>query len=64
MCALPGCGARRRAGGGGGGGGVKKLLRCGACRGATYCCAAHQREDWARHKEECRAAVAAASDDN
>jgi uncharacterized membrane protein YgcG len=69
MCALPCCGAQRRAGdggagasggggGGGGGGGVKKLLRCGTCRGAMYCCAAHQREDWARHKKDCRAATA------
>jgi hypothetical protein len=48
MCALAGCGARGRPGG-------KKLLRCGTCRAACYCSAAHQREDWGRHKGECRA---------
>jgi hypothetical protein len=50
MCALPGCGARGRDGG------AKKLLRCGTCRAACYCGAAHQREDWRRHKRECGAA--------
>jgi hypothetical protein len=25
---------------------------CGRCRGAAYCCAAHSKEDWARHKRE------------
>jgi hypothetical protein len=49
MCALPSCGARSRDGG------AKKLLRCGTCRAACYCSAAHQREDWARHKGECGA---------
>jgi hypothetical protein len=49
MCALAGCGARWRAGGG------KKLLRCGTCLAACYCSAAHQREDWRRHKRECSA---------
>jgi hypothetical protein len=47
MCALPGCGARTRDGG------AKKLLRCGTCRAACYCGAAHQREDWRRHKGSC-----------
>jgi hypothetical protein len=56
VCALPGCGARRRAGDGGA---AKKLLRCGACATAAYCGAAHQREDWARHKGECTAAARA-----
>jgi hypothetical protein len=50
MCALPGCGARGRPDG-------KKLLRCGTCRAACYCSAAHQREDWGRHKGQCGAAV-------
>jgi hypothetical protein len=50
MCALPGCGARRRDGAD-----AKKLLRCGTCRAACYCSAAHQREDWRRHKRECGA---------
>jgi hypothetical protein len=48
MCALPGCCARKRAEGG-----KKKLLRCGTCLGACYCGAAHQREDWERHKTDC-----------
>jgi hypothetical protein len=47
MCALAGCGARGRDGG------AKKLLRCGTCRAACYCSAAHQREDWGRHKGQC-----------
>jgi hypothetical protein len=50
MCALPGCGARDRDGGG-----AKKLPRCGTCRTVCYCGAAHQREDWRRHKRECGA---------
>jgi hypothetical protein len=50
MCALAGCGARSRAGAA-----AKKLLRCGTCRAACYCSAAHQREDWRRHKCECSA---------
>jgi hypothetical protein len=54
MCALAGCGARARADGG-----AKKLLRCGTCRAACYCGPAHQREDWARHKDECAALRAA-----
>jgi hypothetical protein len=48
MCALPGCGARTR-----NGSANKKLLRCGTCRAACYCGAAHQREDWGRHKGAC-----------
>jgi hypothetical protein len=47
MCALPGCGARSREGS------AKKLLRCGTCLAACYCSAAHQREDWDRHKGAC-----------
>jgi hypothetical protein len=50
MCALPGCGARGRDGAAN-----KKLLRCGTCRAACYCGAAHQREDWGRHKGTCSA---------
>jgi hypothetical protein len=26
---------------------------CSRCRGVTYCCAEHQREDWRRHKRSC-----------
>jgi hypothetical protein len=47
MCALAGCCARMRDA-------RKKLLRCGRCGVACYCGAAHQRDDWARHKAECR----------
>jgi hypothetical protein len=36
----------------------KALLRCGRCRVARFCCAAHQREDWERHKGECKRADA------
>jgi hypothetical protein len=50
MCAQPGCGARVRADDSG-----KKRLRCGGCRAAVYCGAAHQSEDWTRHRRECRA---------
>jgi hypothetical protein len=57
LCALPGCGARRRDGG-------KRLNRCGACRRAAYCGPAHQREDWARHKDECAALRADNEDDD
>jgi hypothetical protein len=53
LCALPGCGARSRDGG------AKRLLRCGTCRAACYCGAAHQREDWRRHRGGCAAAAAA-----
>jgi hypothetical protein len=66
LCALASCCARRAAppadaaaadddtaqqqGGGG-----RKLKRCGSCKAVAYCSAAHQREDWARHKGECGA---------
>jgi hypothetical protein len=53
MCALPGCGARSRDGAAN-----KKLLRCGTCRAACYCGAAHQRQDWGRHKGACGASPA------
>jgi hypothetical protein len=55
MCALAGCGARKRADGSG-----KRLLRCGGCSVAAYCGPAHQRADYARHKNECAALGAAA----
>jgi hypothetical protein len=50
ICALAGCCARKRADGSG-----KRLLRCGACAVAAYCGQAHQRADYARHKDECAA---------
>jgi hypothetical protein len=66
MCARPGCGARKRAGGGGGEEEEEKMKRCGACAVIAYCCPTHQREDWERHKPECRelrrAAAAAAEE--
>jgi hypothetical protein len=48
LCGLPGCGAKARAGDD-----AKKLQRCAACRAFAYCGAAHQRDDWGRHKAEC-----------
>ncbi len=54
MCALAGCSAATRAGAG-----DKRLLRCARCRTAAYCCEAHQRSDWGRHKRECRTLAAA-----
>jgi hypothetical protein len=49
-CALPVCGNTEA---------HPKLFKlCGRCRGAAYCCAAHSKEDWKRHKREdgCKAA--------
>jgi hypothetical protein len=48
-CALPACDAQEA---------HPKLFKlCGRCRGAAYCCAAHSKEDWKRHKrEDCKAA--------
>jgi hypothetical protein len=43
-CALPGCGAVEPH--------PKAFKLCGRCRGAVYCSAAHQREDWRRHKRD------------
>ncbi len=43
-CALPSCGATEE---------YRKTYKlCGRCRGAAYCCAAHSKEDWKRHKRE------------
>jgi hypothetical protein len=41
-CALPDCGAVEPH--------PKAFKVCSRCRGAVYCSAAHQREDWRRHK--------------
>jgi hypothetical protein len=43
-CALPSCGATEAY--------PKTYKLCGRCRGAAYCCAAHSKEDWKRHKRE------------
>jgi hypothetical protein len=43
-CALPSCGATEEY--------PKTYKLCGRCRGAAYCCAAHSKEDWKRHKRE------------
>jgi hypothetical protein len=56
MCALDGCWRRSRAADA-----AKRLRRCGACRCVAYCDAAHQREDWKRHKAQCAATQAAAA---
>jgi hypothetical protein len=49
-CTLPSCGATEEY--------PKTYKLCGRCRGAAYCCAAHSKEDWKRHKREdgCQAA--------
>jgi hypothetical protein len=50
-CALPACDAQEP---------HPKLFKlCGRCRGAAYCCVAHSKEDWKRHKREggCKAAA-------
>jgi hypothetical protein len=52
-CAFPGCSPD------GGAAADQPLPRCSGCRAASYCCAAHQRADWARHRPECLAARAA-----
>ena len=52
MCGLPSCCQRHRD--------VdpsKSLQRCVRCRQVKYCCPAHQRTDWARHKPGCTAAT-------
>jgi hypothetical protein len=43
-CALPSCNTAEPA--------PKTYKLCGRCRGAAYCCAAHSKEDWKRHKRE------------
>lgn len=40
------------------------LNACAACRSALYCDATCQRSDWARHKPECKAHVAAVKRDS
>ena len=52
-CCLPGCGNTRRAGEP-----ERVMARCARCRRAAYCCSAHQKDDWARHKAECAAFAA------
>jgi hypothetical protein len=43
-CALAACNAQEA---------HPKLFKlCSRCRGAAYCCAEHQTEDWKRHKRE------------
>jgi hypothetical protein len=41
-CAWPSCGAEEPH--------ARAFKRCGRCDAAKYCCVAHQREDWPRHK--------------
>jgi hypothetical protein len=41
-CSLPTCGAAEPQ--------PKAFKVCGRCRGAAYCCPAHAKEDWKRHK--------------
>ncbi len=53
-CALPECGATEPQ--------PKTFKVCARCRAVCYCSAAHQQQDWRRHKREdgCAAAAAAA----
>lgn len=39
-----------------------KLLRCQNCKLISYCGAQHQKDDWSRHKEFCRAVTAITRD--
>ena len=32
---------------------AKKLMKCGRCHNAFYCCREHQKREWPRHKESC-----------
>jgi hypothetical protein len=49
-CALPGCGATEPQ--------PKTFKVCSRCRRACYCSAAHQQQDWRRHKREDACAAA------
>jgi hypothetical protein len=42
-CALPACAAQEPA--------ARTYKRCSRCGTVYYCCAAHQQEDWKRHKQ-------------
>eukprot|EP00959_Pyramimonas_sp_CCMP1952_P286621 5993414-Pyramimonas_sp.AAC.2 len=35
----------------------RKLLRCGKCRGVSYCGAGCQRKHWSSHKQACGSPV-------
>jgi hypothetical protein len=50
-CALPECAQTEPH--------AKAFKLCGRCRAVCYCCAAHQAEDWRRHKREGGCAAAA-----
>lgn len=43
-CSLPACAAQEPA--------ARTYKRCSRCSQAYYCCAAHQQDDWRRHKRE------------
>ena len=62
MCGARSCGARVRRAEEGSAAAAKtrKLPRCAGCGQRAYCCLAHQRDDWGRHKAACKAAQAAA----
>jgi hypothetical protein len=46
-CALPGCGKT-------GDSATGKLRVCGGCGVVAYCTVEHQKEHWAKHKQECK----------
>ncbi len=52
-CALPSCGAPERE--------ARQFCLCAGCGDTrvAYCCADHHRDDWKRHKRDCRHAAAA-----
>jgi hypothetical protein len=51
-CALASCGAKE--------GHAGQFKLCSACKSVVYCCKAHQADDWAAHKQACKAARKAA----
>lgn len=59
MCGARSCGARVRRAEEGAAAKTRKLPRCAGCGRRAYCCLAHQRDDWGRHKAACKAAQAA-----
>jgi hypothetical protein len=66
MCALRSCNMRHAEAAADAGASpstaIHKLLRCGGCRIAAYCCKAHQAAHWQDHKAACAAAKKAAAD--
>ena len=32
----------------------EKVKKCSGCGNVAYCCVNHQRQDWGKHKSECK----------